>query len=105
MGAAPDLRFHERMRGPISFDTRDYNTAVVAGRREGNWCRLDLTTVIDDLDRFLNGPQSAARLEGTVDCPRLGGRLAVQEGTFYAFVRAPDERRRMSSREQSCHGS
>jgi hypothetical protein len=92
--AAPDLRFHERMRGPISFDTRDYNTAVVAGRRERNWCTVDLTTVIDDLDRFLNGPQSPARLEGTVHCPRLGGRLDVQEGTFTAFVRAPDERRR-----------
>jgi cholesterol oxidase len=96
MGArvAPDLRFHERMRGPVSFDTRDYNTAVVAGRRERNWCSVDLTTVIDDLDRFLTGPQSPARLEGTVHCPRLGGRLDVQEGTFHAFVRAPDERRR-----------
>jgi hypothetical protein len=92
--SVPDLRFHERMRGPISFATRDYNAAVIAGRREHSWCSVDLTTVIDDLDRFLHGPQSPARLEGTVHCPRLGGRLEVQEGTYNAFVRAPDARRR-----------
>jgi hypothetical protein len=93
-GAAPDLCFRERMRGPISFHTGDYNTAVVAGRRERSWCSVQLTAVIDDLDRFLNGPQSPARLEGTVHCPHLGGRLEVEEGTFNAFVRAPDARRR-----------
>jgi hypothetical protein len=91
---APDLRFREHMRGPISFDTRDYNSAVVAGRRERSRCSIDLTITIDDLDRFLHGPQSPGRLDGTVRCPRLGGRLEVQEGSFDLFVRAPDSRRR-----------
>ena len=92
--ATPDLRFREHMRGPISFDTREYNSAVVAGRRDRSRCSIDLTIAIDDLDRFLHGPQSPARIEGMVRCPRLGGRLEVQEGSFDLFVRAPDTRRR-----------
>jgi hypothetical protein len=93
-GAEPDLRFHERMRGWISLDAPGYNTALLAGRREGNSCALDLTVEIDDLDRFLHGSQYPGRLSGFVECPRLGGRLEVEDGTFDLFVRAPDARRR-----------
>jgi hypothetical protein len=53
---APELRFHERMRGWISFDDHGYNGALLAGRREGNTCALDLTVEIDDLDQFLYAP-------------------------------------------------
>jgi hypothetical protein len=90
----PELRFHERMKGWISFGTPDYNPALIAGRREGNACALDLTVEIDDLDHFLHGPQNPGRITGFVDCPSLGGRLGVEHGTFHLFVRAPDERRR-----------
>jgi hypothetical protein len=90
----PELRFREYMRGPVSFDARDYNTAVVDGRRRRSFCSVDITIAIDDLDRFLYGPQTPARIEGSARCSRLGGRLDVEEGTFNAFVRAPDARRR-----------
>jgi hypothetical protein len=90
----PELRFREHMSGPISFDARDYNSAVIAGRRDGSRCSVDLTIVIDDLDCFLHGPQRPGRLEGSVHCARLGGRLEVEEGSFDLFVRAPDARRR-----------
>lgn len=92
--SAPDLRFREHMSGPISFHARDYNSAVIAGRREGTRCSADVAIAIDDLDRFLHGPQRPARLSGSVHCPALGGRLEAQDGSFDLFVRAPDARRR-----------
>jgi hypothetical protein len=92
--AAPDLRFREHVSGWISFDARDYNTAVVDGRRARNRCALDLTIEIDDLDRFLHGPVTPGRLGGAVRCPALGGELEIEDGTFNLFVRAPDARRR-----------
>jgi hypothetical protein len=91
---APELRFHERMRGWISFDDHGYNGALLAGRREGNTCTLDLNVEIDDLDQFLYAPGYPGRITGFVECPRLGGRLDVEHGTFNLFVRAPDARRR-----------
>jgi len=93
-GAVPELSFREHMRGPVSFHAGDYNSGVIAGRRDGSWCSADVEVVIDDLDRFLHGPPHPARLEGSVTCPRLGGRLEVEEGRFDLFVRAPDARRR-----------
>jgi hypothetical protein len=92
--AAPDLRFREHVSGWVSFDSRDYNKAVVEGRRARNRCALDLTVEIDDLDRFLHGPVTPGRLTGAVRCPALGGRLEIENGTFNLFVRAPDAQRR-----------
>jgi hypothetical protein len=91
---APDLRFREHVAGWISFDSRDYNQAVVEGRRARNRCVIDLTVEIDDLDRFLHGPVTPGRLKGAVRCPALGGRLEIEDGTFNLFVRAPEAKRR-----------
>jgi hypothetical protein len=90
----PDLRFSERMRGWVSFDARDYNTGVIAGRRDGTRCSLKLAVEVDDLDGFLGHPDRAARIRGTVACPQLGGTLEVERGDFNLFVLAPDARRR-----------
>jgi hypothetical protein len=92
--AEPELRFRERMRGWIAQGAPDYNAALLTGRRAGDRCALYLTVEIDDLDRFLHGPECPARLSGLVYCSRLGGRLTIDEGTFNLFVRSPDERRR-----------
>jgi hypothetical protein len=92
--ATPDLRFREHVSGWISFGWRDYNSAVVEGRRAGNRCTIDMTVEIDDLDRFLHGPVTPGHLSGTARCPRLGGKLEIEDGTFNLFVRAPDAKRR-----------
>jgi alpha-beta hydrolase superfamily lysophospholipase len=92
--AAPNLRFTERMRGWVSFDVRDYNSALIAGRRARNRCSANLVVEIDDLDAFERAPVSRARLVGTVHCPRLGGRLEGEDGHFTLFAPAPDARRR-----------
>jgi hypothetical protein len=92
--AAPDLRFNERMRGWVSFDVRDYNSGLVAGRRAHNRCSAKFEVQIDDLERFRRGPLSRARLLGTVSCPQLGGRLEAEDGEFTLFAPAPNARRR-----------
>jgi hypothetical protein len=92
--AAPDLRFSERMRGWVSFEVRDYNSALVAGRRAHNRCSAKFDIEIDDLERFRRGPISRARLLGTVSCPQLGGRLDAEDGEFTLFAPAPEPRRR-----------
>jgi hypothetical protein len=92
--AVPDLRFSERMRGWVSFDVRDYNSGLVAGRRANNRCSAKFDVEIDDLERFRRGPLSHGRLVGTVSCPQLGGRLEAEDGEFTLFARAPNARRR-----------
>ena len=91
---APDLRFTERMHGWVSFDVRDYNSGLVAGRRANNSCSAKFDVEIDDLDVFERGPLSRARLIGTVTCPQLGGCLEGEDGEFTLFAPAPDRRRR-----------
>lgn len=91
---SPDLRFRERMRGWVSFDVRDYNSGLIAGRRAHNRCSANLVVEIDDLGAFERAPVSRARLLGTVNCPRLGGRLEGEHGEFTLFAPAPDARRR-----------
>lgn len=88
------LRFRERMRGWVSFDQRDFNPAVVAGKRDGVRCSLDVTVEIDDLDAFVHDPELPARLTGSLDCPRLGGTFVARDGDFRLFVAAPDRGRR-----------
>jgi hypothetical protein len=88
----PELRFRERMRGWVSFDYRDYNTALLAGRGQGLKCCCKLAVEIDDLDEFFGATPHVARLRGTVSCPSLGT-LTGEEGSFKLFVQAPDARR------------
>jgi hypothetical protein len=90
--AEPDLHFRERMRGWVSFEVRDYNSGLIAGRRAHNRCSAKFEIEIDDLERFRTG--SRARLLGTVTCPQLGGRIEAERGEFTLFAPAPDMRRR-----------
>jgi hypothetical protein len=92
--AEPDLRFRERMGGWVSFDVRDYNSALIAGRRADNRCSATVVIEIDDLDAFERAPVRRARLAGAVNCPQLGGRLEGEDGEFTLFAPAPDARRR-----------
>ena len=92
--ATPEMHFNERMRGWLSFEMRDYNSGLVAGRRAQSRCSARFDVEIDDFERFMRGPLSRARLLGTVDFPQLGGRLEAEDGEFALFAPAPGPRRR-----------
>ncbi len=87
------LRFHEHMRGWVSFEERSYNQAVSQGRHRGIRCSQSLEIEIDDLDRFIEHPDHAARPEGTVQCDQLGGELAVLPGSSFNLFVADGGRR------------
>ncbi|HEX4759847.1 MAG TPA: hypothetical protein VH256_03560, partial [Thermoleophilaceae bacterium] len=73
--SVPDVHFRERMCGSVSFDYRDYNTALAArrGRRFKCSCKVDVR--IDDIDEFLCATPHVAQLSGVVNCPALGGEM------------------------------
>jgi hypothetical protein len=92
------LRFHDRMDGFISTQEGDYNQARVDGARAGRRCAFDVEISIDDVDAFLDDPAHVARVQGHVDCPELGGRLAVDDGTFNLFKADGERTARMHYR-------
>jgi hypothetical protein len=89
-----ELHYHERMRGWVSFDARDYNTGVVDGRKAGTRCDMTLSVEVDDFDSFIRDPEYPARLSGRVRCPQLGGDLDGEDGTLNLFADAPDGKHR-----------
>jgi predicted alpha/beta hydrolase len=90
----PDLRFSERMRGWVSFDVRDYNSGLIAGRRAHNRCSVKFVVEVSDIEAFSRGPPSRARLLGTVSCPQLGGPFEAEDGECSLFAHAPNALRR-----------
>lgn len=88
------LTFGEEMEGFVSFDERDFNQALAAGRRDGIRCSFRLRMEIDDVDRFAAEPEHVALATGVVRCDELGGELAVERGTFNLLVQRPDPRHR-----------
>jgi cholesterol oxidase len=85
------LQFTERMIGTFAFAERDYR----AGRDSGNSVMFRLTIGTDDVSAFIADPDHVAVPRGYVGCESLGGRLAVQDGTFDLFVDEGDHRRHM----------
>ena len=69
------LTFTEEMRGHLELD----------GRRR---LTVRLTIRVGDVERFVADPDHEAQATGWVECPALGGRRAVTDGSFQLF---PDE--------------
>ena len=92
------LTFSERMSGWVSFGERDWNQALLAGRRTGTRCGFHLEVDIADFESFRAAPNHPAQASGWVECDELGGRLAVERGTLELFAGATPRRRRMNYR-------
>jgi cholesterol oxidase len=80
------IQFTERMTGAFTFAETDYLAGYEAGQKAGNGLLFLLTIATDDVDAFVADPEHGAVARGYVDCDALGGRLAVQQGTFDLFV-------------------
>ncbi|MEE8148237.1 MAG: hypothetical protein V3T24_11575, partial [Longimicrobiales bacterium] len=81
------LEFTEEMRGYWSRGEDDYQKGHDRGRERKSRLDFRLTIRADDLDRFLNEPEHAARATGYVECAELGGRFPVEDGEFNLFVK------------------
>jgi cholesterol oxidase len=85
---ATALSFTEEMAGQVAL-----------GEREGSApLRLHVTVAVPDMDEFLHDPRHLADATGWLDCPALGGRLAVSSGTVELMVAAGNGKRRMRYR-------
>lgn len=91
---ASELRFTERMKGFVSFDTDDGEQGERDGRQDRMALMVHLTIRIDDTHRFAADPAHEAMAEGWVDCDALGGCLPVEHGTFNLFVDNGDPTRK-----------
>ena len=88
--------FRETMGGFIADGAGDCREAEVLGRRLGDQLRFRVRITIDDLARFIGDPAHAARLTGTVEAPRFGGTMPIDDGTLNLFIE--DERGRKEMR-------
>lgn len=82
------VQFRETLRGYFAFGESDPASGYREGRQGDSTLRARLSVVIDDLERFLRDPSHSAALSGTIDCPELGGSLAIASGTLSLF---PDD--------------
>ena len=76
------LRFVETMRGWWTPGEADPETGGRAGWRADRTLAVRLAITVDDMDAFLADATREAHATGYVDCPALGGRLAIDRGTF-----------------------
>jgi hypothetical protein len=84
------LTWSESMRGRVSFADDDYNQ----GWWQGTPCSFHIEVRVDDVDRFFGEADHEAQCAGWIDCDGLGGRMAIERGTFNLLVVAGGPRRR-----------
>ena len=80
------LSFSEVMRGYVSLGESDHRRGWEAGRHSGTELTMRLDVSIRQMRRFVASPDHAGSIRGVIECPALGGRLAVERGTFNLFV-------------------
>jgi hypothetical protein len=72
------MTWSESMRGRVAFDTDDYNQ----GWWQGTPCSFAIDLRVEDPARFFDDPEHEATCTGWLDCDGLGGRMAIERGTF-----------------------
>ena len=88
------LQFTEEMKGYLGLGEADFQQGFAKGQAENTHLMFHLTVDIQDVERFVTNPRHEAPAAGYVECDALGGRLAVEQGTFNLFVYDDDPARR-----------
>lgn len=89
----------EEMEGYLTIGALEFEKGFAEGQRDDTYLVVKLQIHADDVRRFANEPEHAARLEGQVICDAIGGTLAVEQGFFNLFVdTANPMRKRMNYR-------
>jgi hypothetical protein len=84
------LTWSESMRGRVSFETDDPNQ----GWWHGTPCAFGIDVRVEDPARFFDDPEHEATCTGWLDCEGLGGRMAIERGTFNLLPEDAAPRRR-----------
>ncbi len=105
------LAFRETMHGfyarPSQSQTKDwesntlssFRTLEAIGKDQNQRFRFRLKIEVSDIDSFLNDPLREADASGTIECPELGGEIAIDKGWFNLFIRPSDQQESTIVRE------
>ncbi|MFL5914892.1 MAG: patatin-like phospholipase family protein [Gaiellaceae bacterium] len=88
----PSLRFTEEMKGFVAIGEADFDRGYRIGKEKDSRLAVRLTIEIEGVNRFVLDPNHLASVKGHVQSPVLGGRLAVEQGTFNLFTDQGDPR-------------
>jgi len=88
------LRFRETMEGTFALGATDPEAGADQGKADGHELALHATITIDDIDRFIDDPDHAGRLDAHVDFTPFGEGLPGHRGVFNLFAPSdvPDEK-------------
>lgn len=88
------LRFRETMEGAFALGAPEPEAGAEQGARDGHTLALHATIAIDDIDRFIEDPEHAGRLDAHIDFTPFGEGIAGHHGVFNLFAPsdAPDEK-------------
>jgi cholesterol oxidase len=90
MIGAPEIAFHEVMRGGFSQGVRDPAGGEREGTRAGSVLTLHVTAAIPDIAAFVRDPDHEGALTGTVTVPPVGADASAASGAFRLFASSPD---------------
>jgi len=85
------LTFNETMRGPLALGATDPVEGEKQGRAAGSELAMHATIDIEDLERFLDDADHAAKLSGTLDFTPWGEGLPAPRGVFNLFKPSGEE--------------
>ena len=88
------VRFSETLNGFVGFGATEFQAGLEQGRAESTPLTLHLDICVDDLDEFLTLPEHRARLQGAVECDRLGGKRPIELGSLQFLVDSGDPTRK-----------
>jgi predicted acylesterase/phospholipase RssA len=80
------LSFSEVMRGHVSLGETDHQRGWEKGRQAGTGLLVRLDVKVEQVRRFVADPEHEGSIRGVIECAALGGRLAIERGTFNLFV-------------------
>ena len=84
------LSFNEEMKGYVTAGEPDYDRGYRDGRAAGTAASVQLTILIDGVDRFITDPKHEAAVTGTVTCDQFGGIRPIESGVFNLLVDLED---------------
>jgi predicted patatin/cPLA2 family phospholipase len=89
------LSFTEEMKGFFTPGETGYEEGYRKGKENDTSIMFHLTITVNGVNRFVTRPEhDTDDLQGYIECPALGGRLAVEKGWFNLFIDDADPSRK-----------
>jgi predicted acylesterase/phospholipase RssA len=88
------VRFSETLKGFVGFSATEFEGGFEQGKGEGTALTVHLDVFIENLDEFLALPEHRSRIQGSIECARMGGTRPIDAGTLRLLVDSGDPSRK-----------